>query len=299
MRAKKYVWYVILFAAVLGGVRILNGKEINSEKIKGFPVYYSFQDSLKVVDLLNNAPKNLASTNEYVAYFAQKLLDIPYVGKTLEKDPEGLVVNLSGLDCTTFMENCLAFARTASKQGLWSEYLEELRAIRYRDGNIDGYVSRLHYFVDWKMNNEKMNLVEDMTHKLGGENCSIHVDFMSTHSDAYPMLKGKEDLIQEIVKVEKSVNERNDYFVLNADQIDAASSQIRSGDLIAFVTTIKGLDTSHVAVAYQDGEHLTFFHASSKAKKTIVEPISLSDYVRKQDHVGIMLLRPLNNTSSK
>ncbi|MEO9662251.1 MAG: N-acetylmuramoyl-L-alanine amidase-like domain-containing protein, partial [Maribacter dokdonensis] len=38
-------------------------------------------------------------------------MQTPYVAKTLEiGDTETLVVNLQGLDCTTFVENVLAFS---------------------------------------------------------------------------------------------------------------------------------------------------------------------------------------------
>ena len=31
----------------------------------------------------------------------------------------------------------------------FDDYKAELEKIRYRDGVIDGYASRLHYFCDW------------------------------------------------------------------------------------------------------------------------------------------------------
>ncbi len=70
---------------------------------------------------------------------------------SLEKDgDEQLVINLTGLDCTTFLENSLALARCIKKGTTsFEDYLEELQFIRYRDGVIDGYTSRLHYFSDW------------------------------------------------------------------------------------------------------------------------------------------------------
>jgi len=44
------------------------------------------------------------------------LLGTPYVASTLETGgSEKMVINLRGLDCTTFAENCLALARTIHK----------------------------------------------------------------------------------------------------------------------------------------------------------------------------------------
>ena len=45
---------------------------------------------------------------ELMTRTALLFLDKPYVASTLEKEPEGLVVNLRELDCTTFMETTLA-----------------------------------------------------------------------------------------------------------------------------------------------------------------------------------------------
>ena len=39
-------------------------------------------------------------------------LGSPYVDHTLEYEPEQLVVNLREFDCTTFVESCLAIAKT-------------------------------------------------------------------------------------------------------------------------------------------------------------------------------------------
>src|SRR5690606_19931565 len=77
-------------------------------------------------------------------------LGTPYVEKTLEIGPtETLVVNLRGLDCTTFVENVLAFGLLLKQGGKdFEAFAGHLQALRYRNGKLDGYPSRLHYFSD-------------------------------------------------------------------------------------------------------------------------------------------------------
>ena len=72
------------------------------------PPSYSQRDSIKVVELLASA-KQLQPDDNLILHFARQLLDIPYVAKTLEKYPkERLIVNLTQLDCTTYVENVMA-----------------------------------------------------------------------------------------------------------------------------------------------------------------------------------------------
>ena len=75
-------------------------------------------------------------------------IGIPYVAKTLEiGETESLVVNLHGLDCTTFVENVLAFGLLL-KDGKtdFDSFTNTLETIRYKEGKLDDYESRLHYF---------------------------------------------------------------------------------------------------------------------------------------------------------
>ena len=60
------------------------------------------------------------------------------------------------VDCLTFVEYTLA-------QALGSSFADNLQKIRYRDGIIDGYTSRLHYTSDWIENGVRQGLLEDVT----------------------------------------------------------------------------------------------------------------------------------------
>ncbi len=76
-----------------------------------------------------------------------KLLGVPYVANTLEvNDDEELVINCDQVDCTTFVENVLAMSLCPTQGDDMSErdFSNNLEQIRYRNGKIDGYTSRLH-----------------------------------------------------------------------------------------------------------------------------------------------------------
>ncbi len=98
----------------------------------------------------------------------------PYVAKTLEiGDEEALVINFQGLDCTTYVENALAFSNLLFLgKSDFDSFTNVLENIRYRDGKLNGYASRLHYFSEWISNNQKMGYLKDITKEVGGRKFS-------------------------------------------------------------------------------------------------------------------------------
>lgn len=224
---------------------------------------------------------------------AKFFLGVPYVGKTLEYEPERLIVNLREMDCMTFVENVLALAEaSASGTPSWQTYLEKLQQIRYRDGKIEDYTSRLHYTSDWIYENEKKGLIADITKEIGGVPLAMDVSFVSTHPESYMQLQSHPEYIAVMAKKEKEINSRQ-YYYIPKEEIDKREAQIRTGDIVCFVTSIKGLDISHVGIIHKEGDKMTFIHASSGKKRVIINEESLQDYVLGiKKSKGIMVLRP-------
>jgi len=225
-------------------------------------------------------------------------LNTPYVAGTLEQSDsvkEALVVNLRELDCTTFVENCLALSRTLQLPSPdYDSFLRELQKIRYRKGLINGYASRLHYTTDWIYDNVEKGIFEDITYALGGRKFKPNVYFMSENPQKYLHLANDSVAVQQIASIEKSINARNTYYYIPKKEIPRRQSLIKNGDIICFTTSISGLDVSHIAIAYWRNGELTFIHASSTAKKVIVNQQSLIDYCFMiQTCTGIMVLRPI------
>jgi hypothetical protein len=234
--------------------------------------------------------------NELMVKAALSLLDTPYVEATLDvNEEEELVVNLHELDCTTFVESCFALSRAAQYDFPDYEYFtRELRKIRYRNGIIEGYTSRLHYTSDWIFDNRGKDIIEDISYALGGKRLKVNVHYMSSHADAYPALKKNPEDVKIMAGIEKRINLRNNYYYIPRNEINEKALQIKSGDIICFVTSTTGLDISHLGIAYWNKKELTFIHASSKAKKVIINPESISDYCFKSaSNKGIIILRTL------
>jgi len=221
----------------------------------------------------------------------------PYVGGTLERsEEEELIINLYEVDCVTFVEYCLAMSRAVQFPSPdWELFERELRQIRYRNGIINGYISRLHYSTDWIFDNTGKGIFEDVTYALGGRKFKPDVRYMSENYEKYPHLADNPEAVQQIALIEQAINARNIYYYIPKKEIAQHQSKIKSGDIICFTTAISGLDISHLAIAYRNKQQLTFIHASSSAKKVIINPESLIDYCNAiRTCTGIMVLRPVN-----
>ncbi|MGX1928217.1 N-acetylmuramoyl-L-alanine amidase-like domain-containing protein [Flagellimonas sp. 2504JD4-2] len=228
-----------------------------------------------------------------LVFVGKSFLNTPYVEKTLEiGQVETLVINLRGLDCTTFVENALAFTTTfKNEQTDFADFTKNLKTIRYRNGVLDGYPSRLHYFTDWIRNNEKKGLVKDITSELGGAEHNKAINFMGTHRDLYPFLK-QDNNYNAILKAEAGLAQEN-LCILAQDQIENSEHLIQSGDIIALATSIKGLDVTHTGIAIRETSgRIHLLHASISGSVQITkEP--LVDYLKKiKSNIGIIVARP-------
>jgi len=238
-----------------------------------------------------SAEKN-ASTAELMIKVGTCFIDSPYVAKTLELEPEQLIVNLRELDCTTFAESVLAIVRTIiSKNPSFERVTKELQNIRYRNGIIDGYPSRIHYFSDWIFENDNRQLVKDVSKEIANTPYPLKVNFMSTHPESYAQLKDS-TLIPIIAIKEQEISKREMYFIPE-EKIAEFENQLKDGDIAGITTSIKGMDVSHVVILQWVGERIHILHASSAAQKVILSEETLEEYLKNsKSATGIMVARP-------
>lgn len=260
-------------------------------------VLYSPQDSVKVETLLQQRlqKKSMKCT---MLYFASQLLGTPYVAKTLEIDGDKhLIVNLHALDCTTFVENLVALSQTI-EQGKTSfqAFARNLNHLRYRDGVRVGYVSRLHYFSDWVKNNTKKGCVKEQTEKISSVTLSVTLDFMSTHAEKYPLLKGAPGEVAKIKKIEAEWQAYDMPYIPQECLKDVTVlEQIKEGDIIGLVCDYKGLDVSHLGIACWKNGALHLLDASMSGGKVQIESENIYNYVAKRKHFkGIRVVRIIN-----
>lgn len=219
----------------------------------------------------------------------------PYVAHTLEKEgEEQLVVNLRGLDCTTLVENCLALAKTIQSDELTFErFTEELKNVRYRNGEIDGYTSRLHYTTDWIFDNQQKKLVRNLSKEIGVTPYPKEINFMSTHPDSYRQLKDSSHLVEIIVQKENDINSRQ-HFYIPEEKLAEVEDQLMDGDMVGITTSVDGLDISHMGILVRKAGRIHLLHASSAAEKVVLSEETLEEYLlSSRSATGIMVARPL------
>lgn len=245
-----------------------------------------------LMEVLATGPE--PATGEAMIASGKAFLGTPYVEKTLEvAGQEQLVVNLRGLDCTTFVENALAITRIVQAgERDWESYLSQLMLIRYRDGRLQGYPSRLHYFTDWIRDNSEKGLIRDITGDIGGVPVEKRIDFMGTHPGSYPALSSEANL-KEVRKIEAGLSSIP-YHVLPRESVARQEGRIQDGDIIALATRIPGLDVTHTGIALRQRDgRIYLLHASTQGEVMISQE-PLAEYLKKiKGNTGILVARPL------
>lgn len=250
----------------------------------------AFNTKIKTISNINT--EDIGTTMVAVG---KTFIGTPYVAKTLEiGETESLVINFQGLDCTTFVENVLAFSlMLQNNEKDFDSFLDHLETIRYKNGELNGYASRLHYFSEWIANNEHKGLLKDMTSEIGGVVSSKAINFMSTHRELYPFLKDDENYKK--IQASEEFLKLQSICILPQDQIKANEHLIQTGDIIALTTSIKGLDITHTGIASREADgRIHLLHASTGSMEVEVSKLPLAEYLKGiKSNTGIMVARPL------
>jgi hypothetical protein len=209
---------------------------------------------------------------------------------------EKLVVNLRALDCVTFYENCVTLARCVKmKKTSFQDYMAQLQFLRYHDGKIDGYTSRLHYTTDYWFNAEKKGLLKVVTKEIFGEKNVVEIpgpiNFMTTHRESYKHLKTDDANWKKIKLQEDAINARKNYFMPKGN-LHMFQAKVNHGDLIGISTNVAGMDIAHTGVAVKIGGKLHFMHSPNVGKKVQITEVPLHEYLAKNGkQTGIIVAR--------
>ncbi len=237
------------------------------------------------------------------AAVGRALTGVPYKNYTLEIDDriEAPSVNFIGLDCWTFFETSLGFARMLGEpRDQWTpqNLLKYVELDRYRGGKCTGeYLSRLHYLEDWVADNERRGLVKDLTRSLGGTAYPHNAQEMTILWRSYRYLRNNPSLLSSLRDMEERVTRMTLLGIPNS-RIASIESQLRDGDVIGIITKDApgAFSTSHVGLAVRDDQGtLRFMHASAPRNygKTLVDS-RLSTYANfYRSNAAILVARPL------
>jgi hypothetical protein len=256
---------------------------------KAQAILYTAADQKLYENKINLAQQNNWAAlpfNQLVVMVAQSFIGTPYVGGTLDRTAnEELIINLHEVDCFTYLEYVLALARVI-KWGRTSfeDFCAQVQFMRYRAGQLNGYASRLHYFTDWLADNHRKKVVQ----VIAGPSCEKkQLNILSQN------LKNQQELAAVREMELRASQQGFCYFgnqILNKKEIQ---SYFRDGDIIGFVSNVKGLDINHVAfLKSKPAGGWTYIHASSVNKAVEVYAKDLVEYaLRIKRNTGIVLAR--------
>jgi hypothetical protein len=207
-------------------------------------------------------------------------------------------VNLTGLDCVTFFEDTLCFARMLKKGGRTpGDLLAEVTFTRYRGGVLGDFTSRLHYTTDWLTDNEAKKVVKVLAPDLpGAAPFTQKVGIMTEKPQNYRQLAAHPELVPKIKKYEDEINARTLKFI-PMDKLAGVEPLLKTGDIVGVCTTEAGIDIAHTGLVYLDGEGVPHFMDASSARsrmKVTIEPGPISGSLSwSKKLTGAMFARPL------
>lgn len=270
--------------------------------LAGLPFSTVFQGRSKFDQLVAQAPAWKAlPIGERVGAVGRAMAGTPYKSYTLEIDDriEAPSVNLNGLDCWTFFESALAFARMLDEpQDKWTPetMLKYIQLDRYRGGQCDGtYLSRLHYLEEWLHDNQRRGLVQDLTRQLGGVAVRQSVGEMTINWRSYRYMKADPAIRTGIRTMESNVASLGLSHIPKS-RVAGIESQLRTGDIIGITTNDGGkIGTSHVGLAIRMADGVHFMHASSPRNygKVVLDSRISAYLARYKTDAGILVARPL------
>jgi len=235
------------------------------------------------------------SLGDTVQALAEQLLGAAYKGGLLDRfDDERLVISLYDFDCVLFVETALALGQGAiARDASYDNFVRRVETLRYRNGQLTDYCSRLHYFTDWIANNAARGNIRPLTLELGGIAQDKPLTFMSGHRHLYKHLANSDRNFECIQAMERRIAEDLTVNYIPTAQISGLYDRLQPGDIVAVATDISGLDVTHSGLVYrhEDGR-IGFIHASPAGKTVIAK--DLQTYVERIDRaIGIVVARPL------
>ncbi|MEK7952737.1 N-acetylmuramoyl-L-alanine amidase-like domain-containing protein [Luteolibacter soli] len=239
---------------------------------------------------------------------ARAMVGTPYTNYTLEVDDriESPVVNLGAMDCWTYYENALAFARMLRyKPGPYTpqDMLHMVEVERYRGGVCTGgYLSRMHQLEEVFSDNQRRGFARNITPNLpGAVRLQREIHEMTVQWKSYRYLRNNPSLLPEMGRIEARVSNLPVWHIPKG-KVRAIEGYLQDGDVCAITCNDNSSYTSHVGMITRIQGRAYFTHATSDRDKgrMVIIDCPITDYLNQgSKHAGIVILRPNDLPPSK
>jgi hypothetical protein len=223
----------------------------------------------KIDRVLLEASK-LVLISDRIKFLSHKFLGTAYESRTLigsVNDPENLVINLSAVDCFTFIDYVEAMRLSST----YVEFVQNLTRVRYKEGSVS-FGNRNHFFSDWYF----LSSIRNVTKEIGKNGTVYKTRLLNRASNNTLFLPG-------IPLVERNIE-----FIPSQSVDHEVLHELHMGDYIGMFTETEGLDVSHVGIFILAKSGPVLRHASSLEKKVV--DVNFLEYI--QNKTGIVILRP-------
>ncbi len=206
-----------------------------------------------------------------IDFLSESFLETPYAENTLggsKNHKESLTVNLSGVDCFTYLDYVEALRLSVD----FEEFKKKLALVRYKDGQVK-WEKRKHFFSDW-VTASHINAY-DVTRQIGGETAITLTKQLNRKTDGSLWLPGLPVVTREISYIP-------------SEKIDSETLKtVETGDYLGIYSDKDGLDVTHTGIAVRKDDGVYLRHASSIHKKVVDE--KLTSYISKKP--GLLIYR--------
>lgn len=227
------------------------------------------QDKL---DSLLHQSAEIKETGARIDFLSGHFLNIDYKESTLTGSadiPEVLAVNLSGVDCFTYLDYIEAMRLSDS----FSQFIENLKKVRYQNGVVT-FKNRNHFFTDWSEFNSEF--VDDVTAQTCGRKTKTTTKILNEKADGTFFVNGIKPVPRQIKYIPSEVID------------DTVMNKIKTGDYAGIYSDMQGLDVSHVGIIIKNSNAVNLRHASSEMGKVVEQ--DFRKYILNKP--GTIILRP-------
>ena len=227
------------------------------------------------LDRIIREASGIADPGQRIAHLSEHFLNTLYQESTLigsDHREEELVIDLSGLDCFTFLDYVEAMRLSRSL----ADFQDRLKQVRYK-GSLISYRTRNHFFTDWAA--YRSAFVRDATEEIGRGKAMNLQKTLNQKEDGTFFLNGVDPVDRTITYIP-------------TDEIDIAMLQsLSTGDYAGIYSNSPGLDVSHVGIIIRSGASLFLRHASSSHDLRKIVDQDFMPYMKGKP--GLSILRPI------
>jgi hypothetical protein len=230
------------------------------------------------------------SFGDQIIAMADRLLGKSYKAGVLGNNPpESLTIDTQYFDCVSFVETVIAMALEKNNYHQRT-FSENVQLLRYRNGIIKDYSSRIHYFTEWLILAEKQGLGKNISLESGGVTRSKNIHFITQNKNKYPAIKDSV-IFESIRKTEREISNLLIPFI-PANMYLSVIPLLKNGDLVGFTSSRPGLDIVHTGFVKIINNKAHLMHASQKSGKVVITSETLLSYLKKANQVdGIIIFR--------